>query len=82
MELYHKTLLEDIAIDYTLGQCRNNIRRGLLYNVFINTIGAARQTKGSIERLDATTVKLNADIYFGRLNRALRALNVLELLPV
>lgn len=82
VELYHKTLLEDVAIDYSLDQCWNNIRRGLLYNVFINTIGAARQTKESIERLDATTIKLNADIYFGRLNRAIRALNVLEMLSV
>jgi hypothetical protein len=82
VELYHKTLLENVAIEYSLEQCWKNIRQGLLYNVFINTIGAARQTKESIRRLDATTVKFNADIYFGRLDSALRSLNVLELLPV
>jgi len=82
VELYHKTLLENIAIEYSLDQCWENIRRGLLYNVFINTIGAARQTKESIRQLDANTVKYNADIYFGRLDSALRSLNVLELLTV
>lgn len=82
VELYHKTLLENVAIEYSLEQCWNNIRRGLLYNVFINTIGAARQTKERIEQLDAAAVKFDADIYFGRLDGALRSLNVLELLPV
>jgi hypothetical protein len=82
MELYHKTLLENGVIEYNLDECWENIRRGLLYNVFINTIGAARQTKERIEQLDAAAVKFDADIYFGRLDGALRSLDVLELLPV
>jgi len=82
VELYHKTLLKNGAIEYSLDECWENIRRGLLYNIFINTIGAARQTKERIERLDDSAVKFHTDIYFGRLDGALRSLEVLELLPV
>ncbi len=57
VKLYHKILLENVSIEYSLSQCWDNIRRGLLYNVFINTIGAARQDKKRIEQLDETSVE-------------------------
>ena len=57
VKLYHKILLENLTIEYSLDQCWNNIRRGLLYNVFINTIGAARQDKRRIEQLDDASVE-------------------------
>lgn len=81
VKLYHKILLENVSIEYSLNQCWDNIRRGLLYNVFINTIGAARQDKKRIEQLDETSVEFIIDIYFGRIDGALRSNNIRELLP-
>jgi len=49
--------------------------------VFINTIGAARQDKKRIEQLDETSVEFIVDIYFGRIDGALRSINIKELLP-
>jgi hypothetical protein len=82
VKLYHKTLLENVAIDYSLDQCWDNIRRGLLYSVLGNTISAARQKRERIEQLDADGLKFILDIYFGRIDGALRSVNTLELLPV
>ena len=81
VKLYHEILLESASIEYSLDQCWDNIRRGLLYNVFINTIGAARQDERRIEQLDTAAVKFMLDIYFGRLDGALKSVNMLDLLP-
>ena len=81
VKLYHKILLENVSIEYSLSQCWDNIRRGLLYNVFINTIGAARQDKKRIEQLDDANVNFILDIFFGRIDGALRSFNIGELLP-
>ena len=81
VKLYHKILLENVSIEYCLSQCWDNIWRGLLYNVFINTRGAARQDKKRIEQLDETSVEFIIDIYFGRIDGALRSNNIRELLP-
>jgi hypothetical protein len=80
VKLYHKILLENVSIEYSLSQCWNNIRRGLFYNVFINTIAAARQDKKRIEQLDDASVEFVLDIYFGRFDGALRSINIGELL--
>ena len=82
VKLYHKTLLENIAIDYSLDQCWDSIRRGLFYSVLGNTISAARQKRERIEQLDADGVKFILDIYFGRIDGALRSVNTMELLQV
>ena len=82
VKLYHKTLLENVAIEYSLDQCWDNIRRGLLYSVFCNTIAAARQNRERIEQLDAATLEFVLDIYFGRIDSALRSVDIFRLLPL
>ena len=82
VKLYHKILLENVSIEYSLDQCWDNFRRGLLYSVFFNTIAAARQSRERIEQLDAASVEFILDIYFGRIDSALRSVSTLELLPV
>ena len=82
VNLYHKTLLGNVAIDYSIDQCWDNIRRGLLYSVLVNTISAARQKREKIEQLDDDGIKFILDIYFGRIDGALRSVNTLQLLQV
>ena len=82
VKLYHKTLLENVAIEYSLDQCWDNIRRGLLYSVFCNTIAAARQNRERIEQLDAAALEFVLDIYFGRIDSALRSADIFKLLPL
>ena len=80
VNLYHKTLLENVAIDYSLEECWDSIQRGLLYSVLGNTISAARQKRERIEQLDDHDIKFILDIYFGRIDSALRSVNTLQLL--
>jgi hypothetical protein len=82
VKLYHKTLLENVAIEYSLDQCWDSIRRGLLYSVFCNTIAAARQNKKRIEQLDTATLEFVLEIYFGRIDSALRSADIFKLLPL
>ncbi|MGD8764260.1 MAG: DUF1679 domain-containing protein [Desulfobacteraceae bacterium] len=82
VKLYHNTLLEHVEIDYSLDQCWDNIRRGLLYSVLSNTISAARQKSERIEQLDDDGIKFILDIYFGRIDGALRSVKTLQLLQV
>jgi hypothetical protein len=82
VKLYHKTLLENASIEYDIDHCWHNIRRGLLYSVFCNTIAAARQNKERIAQLDAAALKFVLDIYFGRIDAALRSVDIFKLLPL
>ena len=45
-----------------------------------NTISAARQKKERIEQLDDDGIKFILDIYFGRIDGALRSVDTLQLL--
>ena len=49
--------------------------------MFCNTIAAAGQNRERIEQLDAAALEFVSDIYFGRIDSALRSADIFKLLP-
>jgi hypothetical protein len=80
VQLYHATLVSHGVIDYELDFCWLDVRRGLLYSVMANLPRASLMTPQMFEEAPADVVDWVVELYFGRLDAALRTHNVLDLL--
>lgn len=81
VQLYHAVLSEHGVTGYELERCWLDFRRGLLYSVMLNAIAGAHIGASISEEAGADAVDFFVDILFGRLDAALRAHDVLDLLP-
>ncbi len=81
IELYHSLLLEHGVNEYSLQDCYNDFRLGLLTSLVINVIAGASIDPAFIEAQEATHEVSAAEELFGRVGAAIDAHNVLEILP-
>jgi hypothetical protein len=80
VRLYHATLTSQGVIEYDIDRCWLDVRHGLLYSVVANLPAASSVNPQMFEKAPADVVDRVVELYFGRLNAALRAHNVLDLL--
>ena len=81
VRLYHEILREHGVTGYGLDRCWLDFRRGLLYSVILNVISGAGIDPSLFQEAREDVVEFIVEIIFGRLEAALIAHDILELLP-